>query len=70
MLCHYTITAHGSLSSLSDSGLSRSIISKNIRKKSKLYIMEPILYVPWIVLVAVTAVACVVKYINDKKDNN
>jgi hypothetical protein len=32
--------------------------------------MEPILYVPWIVLVAVTAVACVVKYINDKKDDN
>jgi hypothetical protein len=29
--------------------------------------MEPILYVPWLVLVLVTLVACVIKYFDDKR---
>jgi hypothetical protein len=29
--------------------------------------MSPILYVPWLVLVIVTLVACVIKYFDDRR---
>jgi hypothetical protein len=31
--------------------------------------MEPIMYVPWIIFVAFAAGACIVAYVNDKKNN-